>query len=87
MLFQEKSQVRKSSCVLILIQIFLRIAPRKNSEKDGLLHLTRKEIDYANALLIDRIARGFFPMAWVIFELIYWFSLVEIHKNIQDIIQ
>ena len=57
--------------------------PKKKAELKGENHLsnvTRSEVDYANAILIDRIARVIFPLSWFSFELIYFFYLVEAHK-------
>ena len=48
--------------------------------ENHLSNVTRSEVDYANAILIDRIARVIFPLSWFSFELIYFFYLVEAHK-------
>ena len=58
---------------------------KKKAELKGKIHLsnvTRSEVDYANAILIDRIARVMFPLSWFSFELIYFFYLVEAHKTV-----
>ena len=53
--------------------------------KQNDVDLTRREIDYTNALLIDRTARIFFPIAWIAFILFYFFYLLEIHKHKQHV--
>ena len=68
------------------IELMKRILFKKQNNKakgkNSLPNVTRAEVDYANAILIDRIARVIFPLSWFSFELIYFFYLVEAHKTI-----
>ena len=43
------------------------------------------EKDHELAVLIDRQARIFFPLSWILFMLLYFFYLAEVHKEIQPI--
>ena len=68
-----------------LLDIFKKILSKKQRKKGlskGLSNVTRSEMDYANAILIDRIARVIFPLSWFTFLLIYFFYLIEAHKTI-----
>ena len=64
-------------------ELFKRQKKRiKAKEINHFSNVTRSELDYANAILIDRIARVVFPLAWFSFELVYFFYLTEAHKTI-----
>ena len=56
-------------------------------EKNNLKKKTEqeRERDHKLAELIDRQARIFFPLSWIIFMLLYFFYLAEIHKEVQPI--
>ena len=43
------------------------------------------ERDHELAALIDRQARILFPLSWIIFMLLYFFYLAEVHKEIQPV--
>ena len=78
-MLQQKEQAKEKHWKNpLIISLIPRIAPQS---KGTVGHLTRKEIDYANAILIDKLARYFFPLAWLVFELVYFFFLVEIHQT------
>lgn len=63
-------------------ELFKRQKERnKAKERNHLSNVTRSELDYANAVLIDRIARVIFPLSWLSFELVYFFYLTEAHKT------
>ena len=44
-----------------------------------------REKNHEVAVLIDRQARIFFPLSWILFMLLYFFYLAEVHKEIQPI--
>ena len=67
-----------SSRIFKKIQELYKKQKERNIVK-GMNHLsnvTRSELDYANAILIDRIARVMFPLSWFSFELVYFFYLM-----------
>ena len=66
----------------LMKRIHLKKQKKKEKGKNSLPNVTRSEVDYANAILIDRIARAVFPLSWFSFELIYFFYLVEAHKTV-----
>ena len=55
---------------------------KKNFKKKREAEMKR---DHKLAVLIDRQARILFPLCWIIFMLLYFFYLAEIHKEVQPI--
>ena len=60
------------------------IDDKKNVKKKRELEV-EIERDHELAALIDRQARILFPLSWIIFMLLYFFYLAEVHKEIQPI--
>ena len=60
--------------------VAMKILKTKSNENNPLSSVTRSEVDYANAILIDRFARLIFPLSWFSFLLIYFIYLIQVQK-------